>query len=168
MRLALFVGLLTGVLAGVLAAPAAARAEIQLTTEGARTAAADPTAASALASVKALDEAVLAQDAAAFSAFLAHDLAVNTPRNSAHFKAGTIAMFSAGGINYRRYDREIELVQVRGADTVVFMGAEQLEPIGAAPNAGTIVRRRFTDVWRRDPDGAWRLTVRQATIIALE
>jgi ketosteroid isomerase-like protein len=48
------------------------------------------------------------------------------------------------------------------------MGAEVVKPRDGAPNAGKTVRRRFTDVWRRDADGKWRLTIRHATITSIE
>jgi hypothetical protein len=51
---------------------------------------------------------------------------------------------------------------------VVIMGQEIVKPRDTAANAGKTIRRRFTDVWRRDSDGTRRLTVRQATITALE
>jgi ketosteroid isomerase-like protein len=47
------------------------------------------------------------------------------------------------------------------------MGEEVVEPRDTAANAGKTVRRRFTDVWRKEPDGRWRLTVRQATVTSV-
>lgn len=34
-------------------------------------------------------------------------------------------------------------------------------------DSGRTVSRRYTDVWRRESDGQWRLTVRQATITSV-
>ena len=50
------------------------------------------------------------------------------------------------------------------------MGEEVVKPraTSANANAGKTVRRRFTDVWRKDADGRWRLSVRQATITSVE
>jgi ketosteroid isomerase-like protein len=48
------------------------------------------------------------------------------------------------------------------------MGEEVAMPHDSAPHAGKTVRRRFTDVWRQDGDGSWRLTIRHATITSLE
>jgi hypothetical protein len=53
-------------------------------------------------------------------------------------------------------------------DQVVIMGEEVVKPRNTAPHAGRTVRRRFTDVWRREPDGAWLLTIRQATITSID
>lgn len=146
----------------------AAHAEIVLVTEHATSAAKTASVAEALNAMKALDEAVLAQNAAGFSALLAHDAIVNTPRNTSHHRADILRFFAAGTINYARFDRHIELAELREANMVVFMGTEILEPIGTSLNAGSVVRRRFTDVWRKDADGAWRLTIRQATIVATD
>jgi hypothetical protein len=64
-------------------------------------------------------------------------------------------------------DTTIEALHARG-DQVVVMGEEVVVPQGAAANAGRTVRRRFTDVWREDSDGQWRLTIRQATITSVD
>jgi ketosteroid isomerase-like protein len=48
------------------------------------------------------------------------------------------------------------------------MGEEVVKPKETAPHAGKTVRRRSTDVWRKESDGQWRLTIRQATITSVE
>ncbi len=48
------------------------------------------------------------------------------------------------------------------------MGEEIVKPNEAAPYPGKTVCRRFTDVWRREADGQWRLTIRQATITSVK
>jgi hypothetical protein len=50
---------------------------------------------------------------------------------------------------------------------VLFMGEERVVPKGNMANAGNVVVRRFTDLWRRER-GRWRLTARQSTIVAVE
>jgi ketosteroid isomerase-like protein len=70
-------------------------------------------------------------------------------------------------MNYESAEETIEALDAR-SDQVVIMGGEVVRPRGGAPNAGKTVRRRFTDVWRKDPDGQWRLTIRQATITSIE
>ena len=47
------------------------------------------------------------------------------------------------------------------------MHEEAMVPKGKAAHAGQTVRRRFTDVWGRE-NGAWKLKLRQATIISVK
>jgi hypothetical protein len=126
----------------------------------------DPAVAEALKAANRIDAAVLAQDADAFETLLASGLVVNSPRNVVSLREQTLGAFRAGTIRYSAYERKIEFAGVRG-DGVVVMGEETVKPIGNAPHAGKTVRRRFTDIWRKE-DGAWRLSVRQATIISIE
>jgi ketosteroid isomerase-like protein len=51
---------------------------------------------------------------------------------------------------------------------VAIMGEEIVKQRDTAANAGKTVSRRFTDVWRREADGTWRLTIRQATITSVK
>ena len=80
---------------------------------------------------------------------------------------GVLALFRAGRMNYEEADETIEFVEHRG-DLVVIMGAEVYTPRDTAAHSGSIVNRRFTDVWRCEHDGAWRLTIRQATITSID
>jgi ketosteroid isomerase-like protein len=131
------------------------------------TAARDPIAAEALAARGQLDEAFAAQDLEAVSALSAKDLVVNTPANRVARRETVLGFFAAGRMSYESLDTTIEALDSRG-DQVVIMGGEVVKPRDTAPNAGKTVTRRFTDVWRRDSDGRWRLTIRQATITSLE
>lgn len=131
------------------------------------TAAADPVTAAALAARARLDAAFAAQDLEAVAALSAKDLVVNTPANRVARLETVLGFFKAGRMDYASVDVTIEGLDARG-DHVVIMGEEVVVPKASAPNAGKTVRRRFTDVWRRDTDGRWRLTIRQATIISLE
>jgi ketosteroid isomerase-like protein len=126
-----------------------------------------PAAAEALAARRALDEAFAAQDVDAVAALAAKDLIVNTPANRVARLEQVLGFFRAGRMNYESADVTIEAVDAR-KDQVVIMGEEVVKPRGTAPNAGKTVRRRFTDVWRKDSDEKWRLTIRQATITSVE
>ncbi len=77
-----------------------------------------------------------------------------------------MAAFSRGFIRYHSFDRRIEYAGRLG-ELVVIMGNEILAPKGKAPNAGKIVHRRFTDIWRNE-QGVWRLALRQATVARVE
>lgn len=126
-------------------------------------AARDPVIAAALAARARLDAAFAAQDAVSTASLMATDLVVNTPINQVARVDTVLASFKAGRMNYESFDTTIEALDGRG-DHVVIMGEEVVTPRATAAHAGKTVHRRFTDVWRKDPDGEWRLTVRQATI----
>jgi len=130
-------------------------------------AAQDPVIAAALVARARLDAAFAAQDVEATTAVSAKDLIVNTPANRVARLETVIGFFKAGRMNYESADTTIEAVDARG-DHVVIMGEEVVKPKETAAHAGKTVRRRFTDVWRKDADGQWRLTIRQATITSVE
>jgi ketosteroid isomerase-like protein len=130
------------------------------------TAAKVPAAAEALAARRTLDEAFAAQDADAVAALCAKDLVVNTPANRVARLEQVLGFFRAGRMNYESADVTIEALDTR-PDHVVIMGEEVVKPQGASANAGKTVSRRFTDVWRKESDGKWRLTIRQATITSV-
>lgn len=126
-----------------------------------------PVVAEALAAREKLDEAFAAQNVEAVAALCAKDLIVNTPANRVARLETVIALFKAGRMNYEAAEETIEALDAR-ENQVVIMGGEVVKPREATANAGKTVRRRFTDVWRKDPDGKWRLTIRQATITSVE
>lgn len=121
-----------------------------------------PDAAEALAARAALDEAFAAQDIDAVAALFAEDLVVNAPNNRIARLHDVLGFFRAGRMNYEEADETIECIEPRG-DLVVIMGGEAIKPRETAAHAGRTVHRRFTDVWRKEPDGVWRLTIRQGT-----
>ena len=105
-------------------------------------------------------------DADAFEALIANDLIVNSPINAVVHRDNIMARFRNSQISYSSADEKIEFMGVRG-DLVVVMGEEIVTPIADTPNAGKIVRRRFTDIWKKI-DGAWKLAIRQATATSAE
>jgi ketosteroid isomerase-like protein len=123
--------------------------------------------ADALAARAALDEAFAAQDIDRVAALCADDLVVNTPGNRVARREQVLGFFGAGLMNYEDAEETIECLDGRG-DLVVIMGSEVVRPRESAAHAGRTVNRRFTDVWRKDPDGRWRLTIRQGTIISID
>jgi ketosteroid isomerase-like protein len=127
----------------------------------------NPAIAAALAARARLDAAFAAQDAEATAALFAKDLMVNAPSNRVVRLETVIGLFRAGRMDYESMVETIEALEAR-AEHVVMMGEEIVKPNETAPNPGKTVRRRFTDVWRREPDGQWRLTIRQATITSVE
>ena len=126
-----------------------------------------PAAAEALAARGKVGEAFAAQDVEAVAALFAKDLVVNTPSNRVARLDQVLGFFGAGRMNYESVDVTIEALDTR-QDQVVIMGEEIVKPRGTAANAGKTVSRRFTDVWRKESDGKWRLTIRQATITSVK
>ena len=126
----------------------------------------DPIAAEALAAREKLDEAFAAQDIDTVSELCAKDLVVNSPANRVARRDAVLGFFRAGRMSYDSLDTTIEVLDAR-VDQVVIMGDEVVKPRDTAPNAGKTVGRRYTDIWRRESDGRWRLTVRQATITSV-
>lgn len=127
---------------------------------------ADPAVAAAVAASDAEVVAILAEDLRAFGDSLAVDVIVNSPLGTINRRADTLAAFGRGFIRYSSFDRRIEYAGKLG-DLVVIMGEEILAPKDKAPNAGKIVHRRFTDIWRNE-QGVWRLALRQATVTKVE
>jgi len=127
----------------------------------------EPTIAAALGARERLNAAFAVQDVDAVTALSAQDLIVNTPANRVARLKTVLGFFKAGRMDYESVEVTIEGVDGRG-DQVVVMGEEVVKPKESAPHAGKTVRRRFTDVWRKDSDGQWRLTIRHATITALD
>ncbi len=140
---------------------------MKFATEEVSVAAQGPVASAALAARTRLDNAFAAQDLKRVEELSSKDLIVNSPRNSVSTRKEVLDLFRAGRMNYESADETIEALSVT-ENQVVLMGGEVIRPQGGAPNAGRTVRRRFTDVWRREADGQWRLAARQATIISIE
>lgn len=126
-----------------------------------------PVIAAALAARARLDAGFAAQDVEAVAALSAPDLIVNTPANRVARLETVLGFFKAGRMNYESLDVTIEGVDARD-NHVVIMGGEVVKPKEGAPNPGKTVSRRFTDVWRKERDGVWRLTIRHATVTAIE
>jgi len=127
---------------------------------------ADPAVAEAVTASDAEVAAILAEDTGAFADSLASDVIVNSPLGTINHRDDTLAAFNRGFIRYSSFDRRIEYAGKLG-EFVVIMGSETLAPKGNAPNAGKVVHRRFTDIWRNE-HGTWRLALRQASVAKVE
>ncbi|MBV9992437.1 MAG: DUF4440 domain-containing protein [Alphaproteobacteria bacterium] len=127
---------------------------------------ADPDIAEVAEIERRLTERILADDAEAFAAAFAPDCLVHAPHNKVIQGKDSIGLFNAGMIAYSSFEQHVER-RAKLGDYVVTMGEEVMVPKGKAFHAGKTVRRRFTDVWGRE-NGAWKLKLRQATIISVE
>ena len=121
------------------------------------------------ATIRALDNqerlAALNQDYAALERLWSEHFLVNAPSNQIMPNRSAVLDWFRKGMTMRStYERSIEHVRVDG-DIAIVMGAETLTPIANAPNAGRTVRRRFTNIWKKEGD-TWRLWARHANVIA--
>jgi len=64
------------------------------------------------------------------------------------------------------FERITEKVTFTG-DIAIAMGNETLQPSGKMPNAGKLVKRRYTNIWMKVKN-SWQLVARQSTIISVE
>jgi ketosteroid isomerase-like protein len=118
--------------------------------------------------IRALDNderlAALNQDLPALERLWSENFIVNAPSN--HIlpnRAAVLDWFRKGMTTRSSYERVIEHVRVDG-DMAIVMGEEILTPTANAPHAGQTVRRRFTNIWKKEGD-AWRLWARHANWI---
>jgi ketosteroid isomerase-like protein len=119
--------------------------------------------------IRALDNeerlAALNQNYTALERLWSEHFIVNAPSN--HIlpnRNAVLDWFRKGMTTRSSYDRRIEHLRVDG-DIAIVMGEETLTPTANAPHAGQVVRRRFTNIWKKEGD-AWRLWARHANVIA--
>jgi hypothetical protein len=91
----------------------------------------------------------------------------NTPGNAVVTGEQMQALFAAGSISYRSVEQKLDYAASHGPDIVVLMGEEIVVPGPNARDAGKRIRRRFTDVFRKE-NGEWRHDLRHANVIAVE
>jgi ketosteroid isomerase-like protein len=120
------------------------------------------------ATVRSLDDqeriAALTRDVPTLERLWSDQFTVNAPNNEVLIgKPAVLDWVHRGIINFSSFDRTIEFIRVDG-DLAIIMGAEAVQPIGDAPAAGQMVRRRFTNIWRKE-GGTWRLFARHANVI---
>ena len=78
-----------------------------------------------------------------------------------------LALFETGGISYAHVEQNIEYAGSHGSDLVVLMGEEIVVPGEGMADAGQRIRRRFTDVFRKE-NGEWRHDLRHAHVVSAE
>ena len=106
-------------------------------------------------------EAIFKGDRIALQELLPDDHTVNHPTNRiVQEKAELLDMIGKGVIRYTRFERRPEKFLFY-KDMVVVMGDETVVPAPGAPNAGTVLRRRYTNAWMLH-DGKWQLAFRHA------
>ena len=120
------------------------------------------------ATIRALDNeerlAALNQDLTALERLWSEHFIVNAPSNQIlPNRSAVLDWFRKGMTTRSSYERIVEQVRVEG-DIAIVMGEEMLTPTGDAPHAGQTVRRRFTNIWKKEGN-AWRLWARHANWI---
>ena len=108
-------------------------------------------------------QAVLTKDTVILKKLWHKNYVVNNPENK-------IVVANANPLdrpvlqNVRRsFTREVEHVTITG-DIAISMGNETVVPAGEQPKAGTVVKRRYTNIWQKT-SGEWKLVARHANII---
>lgn len=102
-----------------------------------------------------LRDAQLAADVAALEALLAADLLFTGPDGRLGTRAEDLAAHRSGAVRFRRHEPE-ELRVRRVGDTVAVtaLRARLAVEVGGALVEGVY---RYTRVWAREADGAWRV-----------
>jgi ketosteroid isomerase-like protein len=116
--------------------------------------------------IRALDDqerqAALTRDIPALERLWSAEFVVNAPTDTVVVGREAVldTFIYQGVINFSSFDRAIEYLQING-DWAIIMGAETVMPVGDAPLSGQIVRRRFTNIWKKEA-ATWRLFARHA------
>jgi uncharacterized protein (TIGR02246 family) len=109
-------------------------------------------------------KAVFDHDENAIARYFAPDSVTNNPRNDLTIgSAGVIAAAKNGLIDYYKFERTVESVQVLG-NTVITMGRESIVLKNERGEAGATYNRRYTNVWMLRGN-KWQIVARHASII---
>ena len=93
-------------------------------------------------------------------------MVINTPANRVGTVEGTKMQLRTGKLNYLSFERNIEKITFND-NLAIVMGEEKIKPQGDQNNAGKLVIRRFTNIWKYK-NKKWMIIARQATIIKVE
>lgn len=113
-----------------------------------------------------LKEAFLKKDTATLFKLYAPDFVVNAPNNKTVTLRELKLMLRNGEVDRDMFEKVIEKVNFINNIAIV-MGNETLHPTGKMPDAGKIVKRRYTNIWMKTKK-TWQLVARQSTIISVE
>ena len=109
--------------------------------------------------------AILNGDTTGLYQLMSFNIVVQNPENAVVGFRQILDRVATGKINYASFERLIEKVTFLN-DACIVMGKEVLVPKGSTTNAGKTITRRFTNIWMKEKK-AWKLTVRQATIVSI-
>jgi hypothetical protein len=91
---------------------------------------------------------------------------VNNPYNQLVTRPQILAFMRQGQLDYSTVERVVERVTLID-HVAIAMGHEIVTPQRATQFAGKVERRQYTDIWLKTKVG-WRLTARQASIVAVK
>ena len=111
-------------------------------------------------------EAFLKKDTNTLFRILSPNFIVNAPTNKIATMQVLKSLIRNGEVDMESFERVTERVTFTG-DIAISMGNETLQPAGKMPDAGKIVKRRYTNIWMKI-NNTWQLVARQATIISVE
>ncbi|RTQ48522.1 nuclear transport factor 2 family protein [Hymenobacter gummosus] len=94
------------------------------------------------------------------------DFVVNNPYGQIVTRPQILGFIRRGQIDYSTVQRVVERVTIVG-NVAIAMGREIVTPQRATEFAGKVETRQYTNVWLKTP-ASWRLTARQASIVALK
>lgn len=108
-------------------------------------------------------QAVLASDATTLAGLWDANYVVNNPDNQIVVATSDPRDRPVLQRPRSAFTREVEHITVQG-DIAISMGSETVVPAGDRPQAGELIKRRYTNVWRQT-SGAWKLLARHANVI---
>lgn len=109
-------------------------------------------------------KAILDHDEKGIARFFAANSVINNPRNGLTLgSAGVIETSRNGRIDYYKFERVVESVQILG-NTAVTMGQETVVMKNQMNGPGAEHRRRYTNVWMRK-GRTWQIVARHASVI---
>jgi hypothetical protein len=112
-------------------------------------------------------EAVMRGDSTLlFNTLWSPKMVVNTPANRVGTVDGTKMQLRTGKLKYLSFERNIEKITFND-NLAIVMGEEKIKPQGDQDNAGKLVTRRFTNIWKYK-NKKWSIIGRQATITKIE
>jgi hypothetical protein len=91
---------------------------------------------------------------------------VNNPYNQIVTRPQILAFMRQGQLDYSTVERVVERVTLID-HVAIAMGHEIVTPQRATQFAGKVERRQYTDIWLKT-NASWRLTARQASIVAVK
>jgi len=130
-----------------------------------RTAFSQPSDAEQIRKLEDLERrAILHGDTTQLAQLMSRKIVVQNPENTIVGFPQIMARIRSGKISYAAFERKIENIALLNGMAVV-MGVETITPQGNTQNAGSPVKRRFTNIWTKE-NRVWKLTARQATIVS--
>ena len=108
-------------------------------------------------------KAVVEKDTVTLLKLWDKDYMVNAPSNKISYAGKSTVDRPVLNMARSVFTRAVEKIMIRG-HFAISMGSETVVPEGDQPNAGQVVKRRYTNIWEKQQDG-WKLIARHANVI---